>query len=45
VRYKWYHERLEAAFTTRVSRETGQTLLSAFKAELNKVFQQKEAVA
>jgi hypothetical protein len=45
VRYKWYYGCLFAAFTTRVNRETGLTLLSAFKAEMNKVFQQKEAVA
>lgn len=45
MRYKWNYERLEAAFTTRASRETGLTLLVAFGSEMNKVFQQKEAVA
>ena len=36
---KWYYESLEAAFSTKVSREPALTLLSAFKAEVDKVFQ------
>lgn len=39
---KWYYESLEAVFTTRVRREPALTLLSAFKAEVNKVFKTKE---
>jgi (p)ppGpp synthase/HD superfamily hydrolase len=35
---KWYYERLAAVFTRRISREPALTLLSAFKAEVNKVF-------
>jgi hypothetical protein len=35
---KWYYESLEAVFTTRVRREPALTLLSAFKAEVDKVF-------
>jgi (p)ppGpp synthase/HD superfamily hydrolase len=42
---RWYYERLEAVFTTRVSREPALTLLSAFRAEVNKVFQKKEGVS
>jgi (p)ppGpp synthase/HD superfamily hydrolase len=42
---KWYYERLEAAFSTRISREPALTLLSAFKAEVKKVFQEKEFAA
>lgn len=39
---KWYYEHLAAAFTMRVCREPALTLLSAFKAEVNKVFQKME---
>jgi len=42
---KWYYERLEATFSLRVSREPALTLLSAFKAEMNRVFSQKEGAA
>ncbi len=42
---KWYYESLEAAFSTKVSREPALTLLSAFKAEVDKVFQKKEAAS
>jgi (p)ppGpp synthase/HD superfamily hydrolase len=38
---KWYYERLEAAFSMKAQREPALTLLSAFKAEMNKVFQKK----
>jgi hypothetical protein len=41
---RWYYERLEAVFTARVSREPALTLLSAFKAEMKKVFSKKGAV-
>jgi (p)ppGpp synthase/HD superfamily hydrolase len=39
-RQKWYYQRLESVFSSRVSREPALTLLSAFKAEVNKVFNQ-----
>ena len=39
---KWYYESLEAALTKRVRREPALTLLSAFKAEVKKVFNTKE---
>jgi (p)ppGpp synthase/HD superfamily hydrolase len=42
---KWYYESLEAAFSTKVRREPALTLLSAFKVEMNKVFQKKEDAA
>jgi hypothetical protein len=45
VRYKWNYGCLFAAFTTRVSRETGLTLLQAFKVEMNKVLKKKGGVA
>jgi (p)ppGpp synthase/HD superfamily hydrolase len=37
---KWYYQRLKSVFSTRVSREPALTLLSAFKAEVDKVFNQ-----
>jgi (p)ppGpp synthase/HD superfamily hydrolase len=40
---KWYYVRLEATFSERVRREPALTLLSAFKAEVNRVFNKKEA--
>ncbi|MGE5257104.1 MAG: HD domain-containing protein, partial [Hyphomicrobiales bacterium] len=39
---KWYYESLEAVLTARVHREPALTLLSAFKVEVNKVFETKE---
>lgn len=42
---KWYYESLEATFSTKVYREPALTLLSAFKAEVNKVFQKKEVAS
>jgi (p)ppGpp synthase/HD superfamily hydrolase len=42
---KWYYEHLEVAFTMRVCREPALTLLSAFKAEMNQVFNKKEVAA
>jgi len=42
---EWYYEGLEAAFTTRVRREPALTLLSVFKAEVNKVFKTKEVAS
>jgi (p)ppGpp synthase/HD superfamily hydrolase len=39
---RWYYERLESVFSTRISREPALTLVSAFKAEVKKVFQKKE---
>jgi (p)ppGpp synthase/HD superfamily hydrolase len=39
---KWYYERLEAAFSTKVNREPALTLLVAFKAEVKKVFLERE---
>ena len=42
---KWYYERLEAVFTKRVSREPALTLLSAFRAEVTRVFQKKEVAS
>jgi len=39
---KWYYESLEATLTTRVHREPALTLLSAFRAEVKKVFETKE---
>jgi (p)ppGpp synthase/HD superfamily hydrolase len=42
---KWYYESLEAVFTARVRREPALTLLSAFKAEVNKVFSRKEVAS
>jgi (p)ppGpp synthase/HD superfamily hydrolase len=41
---KWYYENLEAAFTKRVRREPAVTLLSVFRAEVDKVFKTKEVV-
>jgi hypothetical protein len=35
---RWYYERLSAAFSAKLSREPALTLLSAFKAEVGKVF-------
>jgi (p)ppGpp synthase/HD superfamily hydrolase len=35
---KWYYERLETVFAKRVNREPTLTLLAAFTAEMNKVF-------
>jgi hypothetical protein len=35
---KWYYESLAAVFTARVRRDPALTLLSAFKAEVRKVF-------
>jgi (p)ppGpp synthase/HD superfamily hydrolase len=40
---RWYYERLESVFSTRISREPALSLVSAFKAEVKKVFQEKEA--
>jgi len=42
---KWYYERLEAVFTKRVSGEPALTLLSAFRAEVTRVFQKKEVAS
>jgi len=39
---KWYYERLEAAFSTKVNREPALTLLAAFKAEVKKAFLERE---
>jgi (p)ppGpp synthase/HD superfamily hydrolase len=36
---RWYYERLEAAFSTKVSREPALTLLAAFKAEVKRIFE------
>jgi (p)ppGpp synthase/HD superfamily hydrolase len=42
---KWYYERLEEVFSTRVSREPALTLLAVFRAEVNQVFKRKEAAS
>jgi len=42
---RWYYERLESVFSTRISREPALTLVSAFKAEVKKVFKNKEIAA
>lgn len=43
---RWYYQRLQSVFSTRVSREPALTLLAAFKAEVNNVFnQQKKATS
>jgi (p)ppGpp synthase/HD superfamily hydrolase len=36
---RWYYKRLAAAFSKNISEEPALTLLSTFKAEVNKVFQ------
>lgn len=41
---RWYYERLESVFLKRISREPALTLVSAFKAEVKRVFQEKEVV-
>jgi (p)ppGpp synthase/HD superfamily hydrolase len=42
---RWYYERLESVFSTRISREPALSLVSAFRAEVKKVFQEKETDA
>jgi (p)ppGpp synthase/HD superfamily hydrolase len=36
---RWYYERLEAAFSMKVSREPALTLLAAFRAEVKRIFE------
>lgn len=40
---RWYYERLDEVFSARVHREPALTLLSAFKAEVETIFHEKEA--
>jgi (p)ppGpp synthase/HD superfamily hydrolase len=42
---KWYYERLDEVFAARIHREPALALLSAFKAEVKKVFKRKEVPA
>jgi (p)ppGpp synthase/HD superfamily hydrolase len=42
---KWYYERLDEVFTARVRLEPALRLLSAFKADMNKVFRKMEGSA
>jgi (p)ppGpp synthase/HD superfamily hydrolase len=42
---KWYYERLDEVFSVRTHLEPALRLLSAFKAEINKVFKKKEGSA
>jgi len=42
---RWYYQRLQSVFSTRVDREPALTLLSDFKAEVARVFNQPKKVA
>jgi (p)ppGpp synthase/HD superfamily hydrolase len=42
---KWYYERLDEIFSARVHREPALTLLSAFRAEVEKVFKRRGAAS
>lgn len=41
---RWYYQQLQSVFSARVDREPALTLLSAFKAEIDKVFNQPKEV-